>query len=185
MAVDVDAAGVAPATSDAGTDAALPRGSALRLGLIAGSVIAAVTTALAGCFGIHAYESHQGQLQRNLFVQTARQGALNLTTISYSNVETDVRRILDSATGEFQEDFQQRSQPFIEVIKQARATTQGSITEAGLESDEGDRAQVLVAVSVKTSHAEVQEKSPRLWRMRIAVQRSDGDVKISNVQFVP
>jgi Mce-associated membrane protein len=39
-------------------------------------------------------------------------------------------------------------------------------------------------VSVKTSVAGAPEQQPRSWRMRLTVQKSGADVKISNVGFV-
>ena len=91
--------------------------------------------------------------QRSQFLQVARQGALNLTTIDWQKAESDVQRILDGATGQFYDDFAKRSQPFIDVVKKAKSTTVGTITEAGLESQTADSAQVLVAVTVTTSNA--------------------------------
>jgi Mce-associated membrane protein len=95
-----------------------------------------------------------------------------------------VARILDSATGTFHDDFQKRSQPFIQVVKQAQSKTEGTVTAAGLESVNGDSAQVLVAVSVKTTNAGAPEQQPHAWRMRIDVQKVNDGVKVSNVGFV-
>ncbi|WP_203457351.1 mammalian cell entry protein [Mycolicibacterium sp. CBMA 361] len=123
---------------------------------------------------------------RNLFVEVAKQGAINLTTISYTEVDQDVRRILDSSTGIFHEDFQHRSQPFIDVVKQVRSTSTGTVTAAGLESQDGDQAQVLVAVEVKTAtNGAPPPQQARNWRMRISVQKVGDGAKVSNVQFVP
>jgi Mce-associated membrane protein len=152
---------------------------------IAVSVAIVVTlTGLVGWLGYRAYDSHQDQLQRNLFLQIARQGALNLTTINYTQAEADVQRIIDSATGTFRDDFAKRSQPFIDVVKQAQSKSQGVITEAAVESEERDTAQVLVAVTVNTSVAGVAEPQPRAWRMKIAVQKVGDGAKVSNVEFV-
>lgn len=140
---------------------------------------------LIGWLGYRAYQSHQDQLQRNLFLQIARQGALNLTTINYTEVEADVQRIVDSTTGTFRDDFTKRSPSFISVVKQAQSKSQGVINEAALESEQGNTAQVLVAVTVNTSLAGVAEQQPRAWRMRIVVQKVDDGVKVSNVEFVP
>jgi Mce-associated membrane protein len=139
---------------------------------------------LVGWLGWQTYQSHQQQLQRALFLQVGRQGALNLTTISYTEADADVQRILNSSTGTFYDDFKKRSQPFIEVVKQAQSKSVGTITEAGLESVQGDGAQVLVAVSVNTSTS-AGEQQPRSWRMRIGVQKVGADAKVSNVEFVP
>ena len=148
------------------------------------AVIVALAAVL-GWFGFRLHQSHQAQAQRSQLLQVARQGALNLTTIDWQHADSDVRRILDGATGEFYDDFAKRSKPFIEVVKQAKATTVGTITEAGLESETADTAQALVAVSVQTSNAGATDQEPRAWRMRIYMQRVGDQVKVSNVGFVP
>jgi Mce-associated membrane protein len=150
-----------------------------------GLAMVVVLAGLVGWLGFRAYQSHQAQTQRSQFLQVARQGALNLTTIDWQHAEADVHRILDGATGEFYADFATRSQPFIEVLKQAQAKTVGTITEAGLESQTTDSAQALVALSVQTSNAGEPEQVPREWRMRINVQKVGDQVKVSNVGFVP
>jgi Mce-associated membrane protein len=158
--------------------------SRVGLALVAGAVAVATLAGLAGWLGYREYHKREAQAQRNLFIQTARQGAVNLTTISYTEIDADVQRILDSATGTFRDDFQQRSRPFIEVVKAAQSQSEGSITEAGLESVQGDSARVLVAVAVKSRTA-AGEQSPREWRMRIDVQAVGDGAKVSSVVFVP
>lgn len=159
----------------------LPRVSPL---VATGLALVVAGGALVGWLGFRAHQAEQGQALRNLYVQTARQAALNLTTISYTEADTDIRRILDSSTGEFREDFQRRSEPFVAVVKQARSKSEGTVTEAGLESATGDGAQVLLAVSVRTSLAEAPAGPPRNWRMRISVAKDGAGARISNVQFV-
>jgi Mce-associated membrane protein len=165
--------------------AARARRSPTRLAAALGLIMCVALAGLVGWLGVQAYQSHQRDQQRALFVQIARQGAVNLTTIDYTHADADVQRILDSATGTFYDDFAKRSQPFIDVVKQAKSTSQGTVTESGLESTERDTAQVLVAVTVDTSNAGAQEQQPRAWRMRISVQRLGDEAKVSNVEFVP
>jgi len=165
--------------------AAGARRSPTRLAAALGLIMCVALAGLVGWLGVQAYQSHQRDQQRALFVQIARQGAVNLTTIDYTHADADVQRILDSATGTFYDDFAKRSQPFIDVVKQAKSTSQGTVTESGLASTERDTAQVLVAVTVNTSSAGAQEQQPRAWRMRISVQRLGDEAKVSNVEFVP
>jgi Mce-associated membrane protein len=153
--------------------------------LIFGLVVVCALATLGGWLGFRYSQSHTDQQERALFLQVARQGALNLTTINFTHVEADVQRILDSSTGAFQDDFRSRTQPFIDVVKKAQSVTEGSITEAGVESVQGDNAQVLVAVSVTTSNAGAAEQQPREWRMRIGVQKAGDGAKVSTVEFVP
>jgi Mce-associated membrane protein len=161
-----------------------PIAPSLRATLFGVAMVVALA-GLVGWLGFRAHQSQQVQAQRSQFLQVARQGALNLTTIDWQRAEADVHRILDGATGEFYDDFAKRSQPFIEVLKKAQAKTVGTITEAGLESQTADSAQALVAVSVQTSNAGEPEQVPRAWRMRIDVQKVGDQVKVSNVGFVP
>lgn len=162
-----------------------PGASHVRMAVLAGLLAVLAVAGLGGWLGFRAYQTHQSDVQRNLLLQVARQGALNLTTIDYEHAEADIQRILDSATGAFYDDFAKRSQPFIEVVKKAQAKSIGTVTEAGIESATDDETQVLVAVNVNTTNAGATEQTPRAWRMRIAVTQADGQAKVSNVAFVP
>jgi Mce-associated membrane protein len=159
--------------------------SHVRLATIVGLVVVLALGGLVGWLGFRTYQSHQTDAQRKVFLQVGRQGALNLTTIDFQHVDQDVQRILDSATGTFYDEFQQRSQPFTEVVKQVKSKSVGAVTEAGLESESADEAQVLVAVTVNTTVEGQPEQQPRAWRMRILVQKVGDDTKVSNVEFVP
>jgi Mce-associated membrane protein len=173
------------ATDQEAAAPAKPRMSHLRLAMIAGVVAVVALAGLTGWLGFRTYQSHQADEQQKLFLQVGRQGALNLTTIDFQHADADVQRILDSATGTFYDDFDKRSKPFIEVVKQAQSKSVGTIAEAGLESESDNGAQVLVAVTVKTSNAGAPEQAPRAWRMRISVQKVGDEAKVSNVEFVP
>jgi Mce-associated membrane protein len=88
-----------------------------------------------GWLGFRAYQAHQAVAHRELFVQFGRQGALNPTTIDWQHADTDINK--------------------------AQVNSVGTITEAGLESESGDDAQVLVAVSVNTSNSAAAQQQPR------------------------
>lgn len=159
--------------------------AAPRRAILFGLVVVVGLVALVGWLGFRSYQSNQAQVQRSELLQAARQGALNLTTIDWQHAEADVQRIIDGATGEFYDDFTRRAQPFIGVIKKFESTSVGAIAEAGLQTDSGDAAQALVAVTVQTSNAGAAEQVPRSWRLRISVQKVDDQIKVSNVEFVP
>jgi Mce-associated membrane protein len=185
---EVGVGGGAP--DDAATGSALEKTSTRRLspvvqGALVGIAILATLGGLVGWLAHGAHQSQQAQEQQQLFLQVGRQGALNLTTIDYSRVDTDIQRVLDSATGTFHDDFQRGSPAFAQVVKQAQSKSQGTITEAGIESINGNTAQVLVSVSVKTSNVGAQEQEPRHWRMRVSVEETGDGAKVSKVGFVP
>ncbi|OLP00230.1 mammalian cell entry protein [Mycolicibacterium porcinum] len=145
----------------------------------------AALAAVIGWLGYRDQRSHAAHEQSDLFVQVARQAAVNLTSIDHNEADADVQRILNSATGTFRDDFEKRSAPFVEVVKRTQSTSRGTVAEAGLESEADGEARVLVAVSVKTTNSAAPEQEPRRWRMRISVEQVGDDVKVSNVEFVP
>ena len=159
--------------------------SPVTMAAVVGLVIVVAAGALVGFLGYRAVQSQRQEDRDHLFVEVARQGAVNLTTIDWQEADSDIQRILDSATGTFYDDFSKRSQPFVEVVKQVQSKSVGTVTEAGLESESSDQAQVLVAVAVKTTNPGSAEQRPRAWRMRIDVQKVGDQAKVSNVQFVP
>jgi Mce-associated membrane protein len=161
------------------------RRSVLRLALVSGLVAVLALGGLVGRLGFRAYEDRQADQQRGLFIQVGRQAAVNLTTISYTEAEAGVQRIVDSAVGTFRDDFQKRSGEFIDVVKRAQSSSEGTVTEAGLVSEQDGAGQVLVAVTVKTSTSAAPEQEPRSWRMRIDVQKVGDGAKVANVEFVP
>jgi len=144
----------------------------------------AVLGVLAGWFGYQALEEHELNKRDALFLEAGRQAALNLTTIDYAEADADIKRVLDSATGDFKDEFQRNSIGFADVMRKAQAKTTGTVTAAGNEFVNGDTAQILVAMSVNTTTAGVPEEQPRLWRMRLMVQMQGDEAKVSNVSFV-
>jgi Mce-associated membrane protein len=159
--------------------------SEVRLAVAVGAIAVVAIGAVAGWISYGAWQSHQAGQQRELFLRVARQLAQDFTTISYTDVESDVQRILDMSTGAFHDDFSQSSQQFIDHIKNERSTSQGTVTGAGLESTEGNSARALVAVAVKLSTAEKPDLRLNGFRLRIDLQRAGGGAKVSNVEYVP
>jgi Mce-associated membrane protein len=170
------------------TTAAAPKQpwSHVRLAMVVGLAVVVALAGLTGWLGYRAYQARQAEQLRELLVSVGRQGAINLTTIDFEHADADVQRILDSATDAFYDDFAKRSQPFTDVVKQAKSKSVGTINEAGLESVTGNEGQVLVAVTVKTENAGAQNQPPRNWRMRLTVKKTGAEeAKVSKVEFVP
>jgi Mce-associated membrane protein len=161
-----------------------PGAHAVRLAIVVGVVVVAVMGALAGWLGMRSGASSEQDAQRELFLSVGRQGALDLTTIEADDAEAAVQRILDSSTGAFHDDFKKNSGPFLDVLKKTQSSSQGTITEAGVESLSDDQGQVLVTVSIKTITPGVPDQPARLWRMRIGVQKAEDGAKVSDVVFV-
>ncbi|MED5814013.1 Mce protein [Mycolicibacterium sp. 050232] len=151
---------------------------------IVGGLLVVALLALTGWLGYGYYQVHHEQQRRAMFVDTARAGATNLTTIDWEHAEDDVQRVLDVSTGKFYDDFERRSKSFLEVVKQIKSKSVGTVTSSGLESYSNDKADVLVSVTVRSTNAGVPEQKPQVWRMVVTVQDIEGKAKVSNVEFI-
>jgi Mce-associated membrane protein len=181
--IDASANSVVGGDSEEATAAGIAT-PGLRFSLVFVLVVIAALAGVGGWLGLQAYDSLQVREQHARFLEAGKEAAVRLTTISHTNADADVKRILDSATGQFSEDFRTRSQPFVAMVKQVQSTTVGTVADAGLEAVDGDKARVLVAVSVKTTLGVGGAQPMHVWRMRIDVQKVGNETKVSNVEFV-
>ncbi|WP_166906017.1 Mce protein [Mycobacterium sp. DL440] len=172
--------------SDEAEDATTKRRGSLRTPSVAlvGVALVVALAALTGWLGYGFYHVHHEQQRRDMFMETARQGATNLTSIDWEHAEDDIQRVLDSSTGRFYDDFERRSKSFLDVVKQIKSKSVGTVTASGLESYSDDKADVLMSVTVRSTNAGVPEQAPQVWRMVLTVQDIDGKAKVSNVEFI-
>lgn len=140
--------------------------------------------ALTGWLGWHDVQLRRAEQQRAEMLQAARAGVVALTTVDHERVDEDVQRILDSSAGSFRDEFDQRAASFKEAARKAQSKSVGTVTEAGVESVDGDQGSVLVAMTVMNSNRGVPERQPKAWRTRVTVNRVDGGYKLTAVEFV-
>jgi Mce-associated membrane protein len=118
------------------------------------------------------------------YVAAARQGVVNLTSLDFNKAKEDVQRVLDSATGEFRDDFQRRADDFVSVVKDSKAVTEGSVKASAVESMSKDSAVVLVLANERVTNSAGAKDDPRAFRFRVSVVRDGDQLKISKVEFV-
>ena len=150
--------------------------------LIAGLV---VLVGLTGWLGWRDLHLRRDETVRAQMVNAAREGLLALTTIDHQQVDAGVQRILEASTGSFRDEFDQRADGFKEAARKAQSESVGTVTEAAAESVDGDRGEVLVAMTVMTSNRGVPEQQPKAWRTRVTVTKDGGEFKVAAVEFVP
>ncbi|HME76434.1 MAG TPA: hypothetical protein VKI00_12505 [Mycobacterium sp.] len=154
--------------------------------LITAAAIVAIC-ALLGASGWMLFHHHTVQAERQrsaAYSAAARQGVVNLTSLDFNKAKEDVQRVLDSATGEFRDDFQRRADDFASVVKDSKAVTEGSVTAAAVESMGKDSAVVLVMANERVTNSAGAKDDPRAFRFRVSVVRDGDQLKISKVEFV-
>jgi Mce-associated membrane protein len=120
------------------------------------------------------------------FVAAARQGVTYMTSLDFNKARADVQRLIDTTTGEFRDDFQQRADDFASVVAQAKSITEGTVNGAAIESVDGNSASVLVlATSRITNSPPGKDEPPKTWRLKVTVTEVGGHYKMSKVEYVP
>lgn len=119
------------------------------------------------------------------FAAAARQGVINMTSLDFNNAKDDVQRVIDSSTGEFRDDFMQRAADFTKVVEESKVVTEGTVNTTAVQSMGKDSAVVLVAATSHVTNAFGAKQEPRAWRLRVTVAPDGGQLKMSQVEFVP
>ena len=144
--------------------------------------------AFVGASGYMMYQRHEitehNQRVAN-FLAGARQGVVNMTSLDFNRAKEDVQRVIDSSTGQFRDDFQQRAKDFTTVVEQSKVVTQGTVNAAAVQSIDGNSALVLVAATSRITNAAGAKDEPRNWRLKVTVTEDGGQYKMSKVEFVP
>jgi Mce-associated membrane protein len=144
--------------------------------------------AFIGASGYMLWQRHE-TTERNLraasFLAGARQGVVNMTSLDFNKAKEDVQRVIDSSTGQFRDDFQQRAKDFTTVVEQSKVVTQGTVNAAAVQSIDGNSALVLVAATSHITNAAGAKDEPRNWRLKVTVTEDGGQYKMSKLEFVP
>ena len=162
-----------------------PKRGRILVGVIGAAAALLVVALVTGVVLLAMAKTDGVDAQREQFVQTARQGVLNLTTIHYATAPEDVQHLLDGASGDFAKDFGGRKDSYIQVVQKAQVNSDGKIESAGVEKIEGNTGVVLVASTAKVSNSAAPGAEDRSYRLRVTVTDADGRMTVSNVQFVP
>ena len=158
--------------------------------LSATSKVAAIVLicAFVGAIGYMLWYAHHATERQQLaanFVAGAKQGVVNMTSLDFNRAKEDVQRLLDSSTGEFRDDFQQRAKDFVSVVQESKVVTQGTINATAVESMGEHSASILVAATSRITNAAGAKDEARVWRLRVTVTDEGGQYKMSKLEFVP
>ncbi|MEU9823386.1 hypothetical protein [Pseudonocardia alni] len=115
----------------------------------------------------------------------ARQTATDLLTIAPDTADATLRRLEDGTTGEFHEQLGSRSGTFAGTIRDAKVSSTGEVSAAGVAERGPGRAVVLVSADSTVHNAQVPDGEPRQYRMRMTVEQEDGRWLVSRLEFVP
>ena len=166
-----------------------PRGLRASGPLVAATAVACLLLcALLAASGFMLWKGHQASERRAHeaeFSAAARQGVVNLMSLDFNKGDADIKRLIDSTTGQFRQDFEKSQNDFLTVMKDAKVVTKADIKAVAVESMTENSADVMVAASSQISNSASAQQPPRGWRLNVTVERDNGQLKMSKVEFVP
>lgn len=155
---------------------------------VVASLVIVCTLVLLGLSGFMVWkhrEAEQLRQQRAEYAAAARQSVVTLMSLDFNNAEEDVQRIIDNSTGQFKTDFETQAQDFVKVAQDSKVVTEVSVNSTAVDEMNDDTAEVLVAASSRVTNTAGANGEPRTWRLAVSLQREDGQIKMSKVEFVP
>lgn len=156
-----------------------------RIGVVAAAVLTVGCIALTGWMLVAHRQAAAERAHRQAFLDAARNGVVALLSIDHSRAKDDVQHVLDLSTGGFKEEFTKGADDFVKTAEQSKAVTKGSVSGAAVDSVNGDSAVVLLAVVSQVTNSNGARQDPRPFRMSVTVSPDGGQLKMSNVEFVP
>lgn len=138
--------------------------------------------ALIGALKLH--EASQRDDARAAALAAARQEALNLTSIDGRDVDGDLKRVLDGATGSFANDVKQQSTQIKSVVVENQAVSDVSVVDAALVRCDLQTATALVVISGTLKNKAAPAGRPNSYRMQLDLERHGKRWLTSALQFV-
>ncbi len=170
------------AGASAPSDTATPRsGRRLLVGL---GLLLALLAVTALVLGLRVRDARAADERREDALRYAQQMALNLTSISVQELDTDIEQVLDGATGEFEEDFARRSDNLREVLTTNEVVSEGKVLEAALVRADEDTATALVVVDATVRNAQNPQGGVNTYRMKLELERQGDRWLTSLLEFV-
>jgi Mce-associated membrane protein len=163
----------------------LPR---ISLKVVAAALVVVITAGLLAASAWMTFQHRQvvAEQQRSAeFAAAARQGVVTLMSLNFNSAADDVKRIIESTTGEFKKDFESQAADFTTAAQESKVITEANVNALAVKSMTQDTATVLVAVTTNVSNAASKEQQPRSWRLNVNVARDGGQIKLAKVEFVP
>lgn len=118
------------------------------------------------------------------FSAAARENAEILMALDHSNAQAVVQRVLDHSTGTFKEHYQENVEDLTQQLQESKVVAKATVSDVAVDSMTDDSAVVLVAARTEGTDAVGAPQQPRLWRIGLTLTRDDGQLKISDVEFV-
>lgn len=155
-------------------------------GVKAGFALATVVLlGLGVLFGLQVRSDAIDTNHRDTALMVARDRVLELTTLSYKDIDRQLQSLLDSSTGEFRRQFQGTLGTFAEVVRRSKVEATGTVAEVAMVRLGDEAARIFVAATATVKNADSKSPEPRRYRLAVDLERVGDDWLVSGMEFVP
>lgn len=118
------------------------------------------------------------------FSAAARQGVTALMSIDPDHAREDVQRSIDASTGDQKNQLSVLSPLIVNKAQETKVGTKVSIEAVAVESLSDNSGVVLVAAKTIPTGPDNAKPPPALFRLSVNMDRDDGQLKMSKVDFL-
>jgi Mce-associated membrane protein len=157
-----------------------------RKSLAAGAAVMLICAFL-GITGYAVWYHHKatGERQRAAeFAAAAQQSVILLMSIDANKARDDLQRVIDNSTGQFKTSMLVNGNDLVEQVEHSKVSTKVAVKAVAVESMTGDSAVVLVTAKTEATDPDKTKLPPRPWRVVMSLQKDDGQIKMSQVEYV-
>lgn len=122
--------------------------------------------------------------RRRDVLRAAAAEVVAFTTLDYRDIEPSVDRVLEGATGDFEEQFEASRSQLEQLSRDNESVSEGRVLEAGVVSMDEDSATVVVVADSQVTNKSTDEPQPRHYRLQLDLVLEDGRWLTSDLQFV-
>jgi len=122
--------------------------------------------------------------ERTEVIAIAETYALNLTSYDYSRLDQDFARVLDTATGEFKDQYQVAKESLREAIVKFKGKATGQVLARAVLSLDGKNAEVILFVDQTVTNSNTAQPRIDRLRMRMGLEKQSGRWLINKLDLV-
>lgn len=163
----------------------LRRPSRNALAATATVVFSCATLTASGYLVWHHHNVVQQRQRTAEFATAARNAVVMMMSIDPGKARDDMQRFADDTTGLFKAGILLGAEDAVKALEQSKVISKGAVHAVAVQSMTEDSAVVLVAAKSEFTKPGQAKPESRSVRLVVSLQRDNGQLKVSRIEFVP
>lgn len=149
---------------------------------VGAAVLLVVSLAIAGFSGYSSWQEDQSESARDQSVVVARRTAEGMFGYTYKTVDTQMAKVVDDMTSDFQKDWESVVKENIAPsAKEKELIVTATIQATGVMSASADKAEVMVFLNQKSVGKDPATGTYIQSRIKMGMEKKDGRWLVANV----